>query len=518
MDFEEVIKDNELEEVSSIELISIMNKVIEVLKERIDDTEEDDFDIELDEMETDELCEFATAVMMVLTGRVEEDADKSEEDDESDEEDKSDEDDEGAEKAEDSDEEVKDEDDDDSDDEEDDSDGEDEDGDDDEDEVNESYITEASKFSMAGRIMSGARDISVLATKADLHKALEKVPSRIKKTAEFADAMKYAKGRKKLSPETLERIKNSKLGEWMSNYSEANIKKGNLKPFGGSTINPKAPSVKTTSVKKSVSATGGHGTGGAGGHAAGGAGGNAAAAGGHSASTGGHSVSAGGHAAGGNSFSTGGSNVFSQDMPINVHVVNNLKPAKLNGSVSPKVLKQFGVDIAELKKAVNDMATKLPTCAAISAKYGSNVAKKFAFWKYLLKIGVPVAALGGGALYVKSLMDDSEKENTPDGSENDTQPVVDNDTPPNPGIPETPENPGNPNNPNNGEEIYIDPSTITVQDGDPSNDKTSNKHSKPKRINYAGLGSIFNDIGSAIDTTGTNIGSGIGTTLGGIGR
>lgn len=515
MDFEEVIKDNELEEVSSIELISIMNKVIEVLKERIDDTEEDDFDIELDEMETDELCEFATAVMMVLTGRVEEDADKSEEDDESEEDDKSDEDDESSEKSDDSDEEVKDEDDDDSDDEEDDSDGEDEDGDDEEDEVNESYITEASKLSMAGRVLSGARDISVLATKADLHKALEKVPSRIKKTAEFADAMKYAKGRKKLSPETLERIKNSKLGEWMSNYSEANIKKGNLKPFGGSTINPKAPSAKTTSVKKSVSATGGRATGG---HGTGGAGGNAAAAGGRSSATGGHSVSAGGHAAGGNSFSSGGSNVFSQDMPINVHVVNNLKPAKLNGSVSPKVLKQFGVDIAELKKAVNDMATKLPECAAISAKYGSNVAKKFAFWKYLLKIGVPVAVLGGGALYVKSLMDDSENENTPDGSENDTPPVVDNDTPPNPGIPETPENPGDPNNPNNGEEIYIDPSSITVQDGDPSNDKTSNKYSKPKRINYAGLGSIFNDIGSAIDTTGTNIGSGIGTTLGGIGR
>lgn len=497
MDFEEVIKDNELEDVSSIELISIMNKVIEVLKERIDDTEEDDFDIELDEMETDELCEFATAVMMVLTGRVEEDADKSEEDDKSDEDD---EDDEGVEKAEDSDEEVKDEDDDDSDDDEDESDEEDEDGDDEEDEVNESYITEASKFSMAGRIMSGARDISVLATKADLHKALEKVPSRIKKTAEFADAMKYAKGRKKLSPETLERIKNSKLGEWMSNYSEANIKKGNLKPFGGSTINPKAPSVKTTSVKKSVTATGGRATGG------------------HSASAGGHSVSAGGHAAGGNSFSSGGSNVFSQDIPINVHVVNNLKPARLNGSVSPKVLKQYGVEISELKKAVNDMSAKLPECAAISAKYGSNVAKKFAFWKYLLKIGVPVAALGGGALYVKSLMDDSEKENTPDGGENDTPPVVDNDTPPNPGIPETPENPVDPNNPNNGEEIYIDPSSITTQDGDPSNDKTSNKHSKPKRINYAGLGSIFNDIGSAIDTTGTNIGSGIGTALGGIGR
>lgn len=495
MDFEEVIKDNELEEVSSIELISIMNKVIEVLKERIDDTEEDDFDIELDEMETDELCEFATAVMMVLTGRVEEDTDKSEEDDESEEDDKSDEDDESSEKDDDSDEEVKDEDDGDSDDEEDDSDGEDEDGNDEEDEVNESYITEASKLSMAGRVLSGARDISVLATKADLHKALEKVPSRIKKTAEFADAMKYAKGRKKLSPETLERIKNSKLGEWMSNYSEANIKKGNLKPFGGATINPKAPSAKTTSVKKTVTAAGGR-----------------------SAATGGHSVSAGGHAAGGNSFSTGGSNVFSQDMSINVHVVNNLKPARLNGSVSPKVLKQYGVEISELKKAVNDMSAKLPECAAISAKYGSNVAKKFAFWKYLLKIGVPVAALGGGALYVKSLMDDSEKENTPDGSENDTPPVVDNDTPPNTGIPDTPENPGDPNNPNNGEEIYIDPSSITVQDGDPSNDKTSNKYSKPKRINYAGLGSIFNDIGSAIDTTGTNIGSGIGTALGGIGR
>lgn len=499
MDFEEVIKDNELEEVSSIELISIMNKVIEVLKERIDDTEEDDFDIELDEMETDELCEFATAVMMVLTGRVEEDADKSEED-------------EGVEKADDSDEDVKDEDDDDSDDEEDDSDGEDEDVDDEEEEVNESYITEASKLSMAGRVLSGARDISVLATKADLHKALEKVPSRIKKTTEFADAMKYAKGRKKLSPETLERIKNSKLGEWMSNYSEANIKKGNLKPFGGATINPKAPSTKTTSVKKSVSATGGRATGG---HGTGGAGGNAAAAGGHSASAGGHSVSAGGHAAGGNSFSSGGSNVFQQDMPVNVKVVANLKPARLNGSVSPKVLKKYGVEISELKKAVNDMAAKL---TAISAKYGPNVAKKFAFWKYLLKIGIPAAVLGGGALYVKSLMDDSENENTPDGSENDTPPVVDNDTPPNPGIPETPENPGDPNNPNNGEEIYIDPSSITVQDGDPSNDKTSNKYSKPKRINYAGLGSIFNDIGSAIDTTGTNIGSGIGTTLGGIGR
>ena len=512
MDFEEVIKDNELEEVSSIELISIMNKVIEVLKERIDDTEEDDFDIELDEMETDELCEFATAVMMVLTGRVEEDADKSEEDDESDEDD---EDDEGAENAEDSDEEVKDEDDDDSDDEEDDSDGEDEDVDDEEDEVNESYITEANPLSKASKILSGARDISVLATKADLHKALEKVPSRIKKTAEFADAMKYAKGRKTISPEALERIKNSKLGEWMSNYSEASIKKGNLKPFGGATINPKAPSAKATSVKKSVSATGGRA---AGGHGTGGAGGNAAAAGGRSAAAGGHSVSAGGHAAGGNSFSTGGSNVFSQDMPINVHVVNNLKPAKLNGSVSPKVLKQYGVEISELKKAVNDMAAKLPECAAISAKYGSNVAKKFAFWKYLLKIGVPVAALGGGALYVKSLMDDSEKENAPDGSETDTPPVVDNDTPPTPGIPETPENPVDPNNPNNGEEIYIDPSSITTQDGDQSNDKTSNKHSKPKRINYAGLGSIFNDIGSAIDTTGTNIGSGIGTALGGIGR
>lgn len=503
MDFEEVIKDNELEEVSSIELISIMNKVIEVLKERIDDTEEDDFDIELDEMETDELCEFATAVMMVLTGRVEEDADKSEEDDESD---KSKEDDEDTVKSDDSDEEVKDEDEDNSDDEEDDSDGEDEDGDDEEDEVNESYITEASKFSMAGRIMSGARDISVLATKADLHKALEKVPSRIKKTAEFADAMKYAKGRKKLSPEILERIKNSKLGEWMSNYSEANIKKGNLKPFGGSTINPKAPSAKASSVKKSVTATGGraaggHGTGGAGGHAAGGAGGNG--------------IAAGGHAAGGNSFSSGGSNVFKQDMPVNVKVVANLKPARLNGSVSPKVLKKFGVDIAELKKAVNDMAAKL---TAISAKYGPNVAKKFAFWKYLLKIGIPAAALGGGALYVKSLMDDSEKENTPDGSENDTPPVVDNDTPPNTGIPDTPDNPSDPNNLNNGEEIYIDPSSITVQDGDPSNDKTSNKRSKPKRINYAGLGSIFNDIGSAIDTTGTNIGSGIGTALGGIGR
>lgn len=493
MDFEEVIKDNELEEVSSIELISIMNKVIEVLKERIDDTEEDDFDIELDEMETDELCEFATAVMMVLTGRVEEDADKSEEDDESD---KSKEDDEDTVKSDDSDEEVKDEDN--SDDEEDDSDGEDEDGDDEEDEVNESYITEASKFSMAGRIMSGARDISVLATKADLHKALEKVPSRIKKTVEFADAMKYAKGRKKLSPETLERIKNSKLGEWMSNYSEANIKKGNLKPFGGSTINPKAPSAKASSVKKSVTATGGRA---AGGHAAGGAGGNG--------------IAAGGHAAGGNSFSSGGSNVFKQDMPVNVKVVANLKPARLNGSVSPKVLKKFGVDIAELKKAVNDMAAKL---TAISAKYGPNVAKKFAFWKYLLKIGIPAAVLGGGALYVKSLMDDSETENTPDGSENDTPPVVDNDTPPNLGIPETPENPVDPNNPNNGEEIYIDPSSITTQDGDPSNDKTSNKHSKPKRINYAGLGSIFNDIGSAIDTTGTNIGSGIGTALGGIGR
>lgn len=512
MDFEEVIKDNELEEVSSIELISIMNKVIEVLKERIDDTEEDDFDIELDEMETDELCEFATAVMMVLTGRVEEDADKSEDDDESDEDGEEDE---SAEKAEDSDEEVKDEDDDDSDEEEDDSDGEDEDGDYEEDEVNESYITEANPLSKASKILSGARDISVLATKADLHKALEKVPSRIKKTAEFADAMKYAKGRKTISPEALERIKNSKLGEWMSNYSEANIKKGNLKPFGGSTINPKAPSAKTTSVKKTVTATGGRASGG---HGTGGAGGNAAAAGGHSVSAGGHSVSAGGHAAGGNSFSSGGSNVFSQDMPINVHVVNNLKPARLNGSVSPKVLKKFGVDIAELKKAVNDMAAKLPTCAAISAKYGSNVAKKFAFWKYLLKIGVPVAALGGGALYVKSLMDDSEKENTPDGSENDTPPVVDNDTPPNTGTPDTPANPVDPNNPNNGEEIYIDPSSITVQDGDQSNDKTSNKHSKPKRINYAGLGSIFNDIGSAIDTTGTNIGSGIGTALGGIGR
>ena len=531
MNFDKIIKDNGLTEITSIELISVMSTILDMLKDRIDeyDSSADEFEVDMDDMDSDELCDLATAVMMVISERVGED-----EDDELD---------------------YNDDDDDD---------------DDDENfsELDESYITEAGKSKIVAELFSDGKKIVANATKADLDKALQKVPKYLQASEEYEAAVKYARGRKGLSPDKLEKIKNSKLGEWLLGYSNKQLQKGSFKPAGGSSKITAGSARASASAKASVR---GSGTAKASAEATassnnvgrtrgkpktqkpktetpktetpqntGKDGINSNA--GSTASTGDVNVTTGPNqvTTGSTNVTTGSTNVTTGttnvSTPVTVTVVNGMDPQKLAGSVDPKQLSEFGVKLDELKADVDKLRQVLPECAAISAKYGEKAAKKFALWKYLLAIGIPAATLGGGALYVKKMIDTSEME-----IERELNGINDGDFVGDqvnlPRNRDSLNHDKNYNSEKNGDhnvsqsnseygngEMFIDPSIVNVQDNgilyDNNIDNFNHNSSKqkPKRIKYAGLGGLFNDIGSFVDDTGTNIGSGIGKTIGGIGK
>lgn len=565
MDFDKVIEENGLEKITSVELISVMSTILDILKERIEeeDLSADDFEVDMDDMETDELCELATAVMMVVSERVDEDAEKDDVSNDKD-----------SEKADIEDEEISDK-------------KEDEDEYEHEDEeleeVDESYITEASiANAFARKLFSAGDDVIVLANKSDIAKGLKRVPKDLRKLPEFELLKTYTTSRKGFPPDKIDDLMNSPLKQYFEKYGNNRVRNGTLKTMtpGSTTIPPAKTKVEVPSSNPSKSLA---------------------------------KIEQNGlpktdirHHVDPKSglhfkydqrtgtlykidpksgleyqYKAGPNGTIQQLDPISGRItqldrsefIAQLnKPIKrreaLKGTyTSPKLetnidapstkslqqsttlyqldhkglpkselLYHFDpkkVDIPIKKEAIesvgkekvinaaNEMIVKDPVCKSIFTNFGSRAAKSFATIKYLLKIGIPVATIGGGALYVKRLLERSSTFETPDTTDiSDISDIAPNkltqDEPPNKDKPniEIPEIP-----PQNNGELIITPDMISDDPSLVNNYSAIDKdNKKPKRIKYAGLGELFNNIGSFVDDTGTSVGSGIGKTIGGLGK
>ena len=592
MDFDKVIEENGLEKITSVELISVMSTVLDMLKERIDeeDLSADDFEVDMDDMDTDELCELATAVMMVISERVDEDAEKDDVSNDKD-----------SEKADIEDEEISDK-------------KEDEDEDEHEDEeleeVDESYITEASiANAFARKLFSSGDDVIVLANKSDIVKGLKRVPKDLRKLPEFELLKTYTTSRKGFPPDKIDDLMNSPLKQYFEKYGNNRVRNGTLKTMtsGSTTIPPAKTKVEVPSSNSSKSLakieqnglpktdirhhvdpkSGLHFK--------------------YDQRTGTlykidpksgleYQYKAGPNGTiqqldpiSGRITQLDRSEFITQlNKPItrrealsgiepkyfdkygNNRVINGTLKTKSNikgtytspkletnidapstkslqqgttlyqldhkGLPKSELLYHFDpkkVDIPIKKEAIesvgkekvinaaNEMIVKDPVCKSIFTNFGSRAAKSFATIKYLLKIGVPVATIGGGALYVKRLLERSSTFETPDTSDiSDISDIAPNkltqDEPPNKDKPniEIPEIP-----PQNNGELIITPDMISDDPSLVNNYSAIDKdNKKPKRIKYAGLGELFNNIGSFVDDTGTSVGSGIGKTIGGLGK
>ena len=416
MDFAKVIEENGLEKITSVELISVMSTILDMLKERIEeeDLSADDFEVDIDDMETNELCELATAVMMVVSERVDEDAEKDDVSNDKD-----------SKKEDIEDEEISDK-------------KEDEDEDEELEEVDESSIRNFfSKFCRT--LFSKGDDVVVMANKAHLDDAFKKAPRYIKDLPEFTTLKKLSNSVNNPIPaKARDAIMDSPLKQYLEKYGEIGVKNGTIKTKIG------APSTTLYQLEHKV-------------------------------------------------------------LPKS-ELLYQFDPRKVDIPVKKKAIESVGKE--KVINAVNEMISKDPVCKSIFTNFGSRAAKSFATIKYLLKIGIPVAAIGGGAMYVKNLLDSNE--DTPDT----TPSILSQDTPPNKDKPKTeiPETP-----PKNNDEITITPDMIS---DDPSlfNNYSDRDNKKPKRIKYAGLGELFNNIGSFVDDTGSSVGSGIGKTIGGLGK
>lgn len=447
MDFDKVIEENGLEKITSVELISVMSTILDMLKERIEeeDLSADDFEVDMDEMETDELCELATAVMMVILERVDEDTEKDDDSNDNDSEKEDIEDEEISDKEEetydkenDKDEELE--------------------------EVDESYITEASIANVfARKLFSKGDDVVVLANKSDIAKGLSGVPKKWRKLPEFELLKTYTTSKKGFPPDKIDDLMNSPLKQYFEKYGNNRVKNGTLKTMtSGSTTIPTAK----TKVEVPTTKPPQHG---------------------------------------GTLYT-----LDTKGLPEG-KTLYTLEPKKVDMPIKKEAIETIGKE--KVINAATEMIGKDPDCIAISSKFGSRVAKSYAVIKYLLKIGVPVAAIGGGAMYVKGLLDNSSSSlEIPDT----TSDILPQDIPSNKDIlkieiPETP--------PKNNDEITITPDMIS---DDPSllnnYSERERDNKKPKRIKYAGLGELFNNIGSFVDDTGTSVGSGIGKTIGGLGK
>lgn len=447
MDFDKVIEENGLEKTTSIELISVMSTILDMLKERIEeeDLSADDFEVDMDDMETDELCELATAVMMVILDRVDEDAEKDDDSNDNDSEKEDIEDEEISDKEEETYEKENDK-------------------DDDLEEVDESYITEASiANAFARKLFSKGDDVVVLANKSDIAKGLKKVRPDLRKLPEFKLLKTYTTSKKGFPPDKIDDLMKSPLKQHFEDYGALEVKKGKIKTKTQGTTAIQKVKTKVEAPTTKLPQQGG--------------------------------------------------TLYTLDtkgLPEG-KTLYTLDPKKVDMPIKKEAIETIGKE--KVIDAATEMIGKDPDCIAISSKFGSRVAKSYAVIKYLLKIGVPAAAIGGGAMYVKGLLDNSSSsleipDTTPDILPQD---IPSNKDKPKIEIPEIP--------PKNNDEITITPDMISE---DPS---LLNNHSEreidnknPKRIKYAGLGELFNNIGSFVDNTGTSVGTGVGKAIGGIGK
>lgn len=454
MDFDKVIEENGLEKITSVELISVMSTILDMLKERIEeeDLSADDFEVDMDEMETDELCELATAVMMVVSERVDEDTEKDDDSNDNDSEKEYIEDEEISDKEEETYDKENDK-------------------DDDLEEVDESYITEASiANAFARKLFSKGDDVVVLANKSDIAKGLKRVPKDLRKLPEFELLKTYTTSRKGFPPDKIDDLMNSPLKQYFEKYGNNRVRNGTLKTTSnikGTYTSPKletnidAPSAK--SLQQSTTLY----------------------------------------------------QLDHKGLPKS-ELLYHFDPKKVDIPIKKEAIESVGKE--KVINAANEMIVKDPVCKSIFTNFGSRAAKSFATIKYLLKIGVPVATIGGGALYVKRLLERSSTFETPDTTDiSDIAPnKLTQDEPPNKDKPniEIPEIPSQ----NNGE-LIITPDMISDDPSLVNNYSAIDKdNKKPKRIKYAGLGELFNNIGSFVDDTGTSVGSGIGKTIGGLGK
>ena len=451
MDFAKVIEENGLEKITSVELISVMSTILDMLKERIEeeDLSADDFEVDMDDMETDELCELATAVMMVILERVDEDAEKDNDSNDNDSEKEDIEDEEISDKKEDEDEYEHE--------------------DEELEEVDESYITEASiANAFARKLFSAGDDVIVLANKSDIAKGLKRVPKDLRKLPEFELLKTYTTSRKGFPPDKIDDLMNSPLKQYFEKYGNNRVRNGTLKTMtsGSTTIPPAKTKVEVPSSNPSKSLA----------------------------------------------------KIEQNGLPKS-ELLYHFDPKKVDIPIKKEAIESVGKE--KVINAANEMIVKDPVCKSIFTNFGSRAAKSFATIKYLLKIGVPVATIGGGALYVKRLLERSSTFETPDTTDTtDISDIAPNkltqDEPPNKDKPniEIPEIP-----PQNNGELIITPDMIS---DDPSlfnnYSERDRDNKKPKRIKYAGLGELFNNIGSFVDDTGTSVGSGVGKAIGGLGK
>lgn len=448
MDSDKVIEDNGLEKITSVELISVMSTILDMLKERIEeeDLSADDFEVDMDDMETDELCELATAVMMVISERVGEDAEKDDDSKDNDSEKEDIEDEEISDKKEETYDKENDK-------------------DDDLEGVDESYITETSIFNKFCRtLFSKGDDVILKANKGHLNDFFKNAPKHIKDLPEFSTLKKLSKSANKPIPNNArEAIMNSPLKKYLEEYGETQVKKGKIKTKtqGTTTIQKVKTKAESPTTKQSQQ----------------------------------------------------GGTLYTLDhkgLPEG-KTLYTFDPKKVDIPIKKEAIESVGKE--KVINAVNEMIDKDPVCKSIFTNFGSRAAKSFATIKYLLKIGVPVAAIGGGAMYVKGLLDNSSSsleipDTTPD--------ILPQDIPSNKDKLkiEIPENP-----PKNNDELIITPDMISDNPSLLNNySERERDNKKPKRIKYAGLGELFNNIGSFVDDTGTSVGSGIGKTIGGLGK